>query len=354
MSEANGHMCAALLRGPGDLQLSSVARPVPQPGEVLLKVLAAGVCQTDVHIRHATDSRTPDGTILGHEIAGEIVELGAGVLEWTTGERVVVHPCWSCGKCRTCMAGRENECRATGGRLQPPMTPGVTTNGGMAAYVVAPARTLFPIGDLDPALAAPLTDAGLTPYHAIMSCRELLTPGSTVVVIGLGGLGNMALQILRALTASRIVAMDRSQGAMDASREWADAVLSSDETAVQSVLDMTGGYGADVVLDFVGIDATMQMAVEMIGRGGAIRVVGLSGGTYTFMARSAGNPLPRGVTIMCPYSGTYNDLSEVLALARAGAIRPIVNRFSLTDALSALDKLQAGEIQGRAVLVPGA
>ncbi|MGV0819052.1 NAD(P)-dependent alcohol dehydrogenase [Martelella sp. AMO21009] len=345
-------MRAVRLCGPGDLRLAKVARPAPGPGEVLLKVLAAGLCQTDVHIRRATDSRTPDGTILGHEIAGEVAALGPGVTGWQPGDRVVVHPCWACGRCRACRAGRENECHRTAGRRSPPATPGVTRHGGMADYVVVPASAIFDIGDLDPALAAPLTDAALTSYRAILSCGELLAPGATAVVIGLGGLGNMALQILRAVTGLRCVGIDRSEPAREASRDWADVLYGSEDGTIEAVQALTGGIGAEIVLDFVGTDATLEMAARMVARGGAIRVVGLSGGTLPLLARSANNPLPRGVTVMCPYSGTYNDLVEVIALARSGAIVPPVRRFDLDEALDALDLLEAGEIRGRAVLLP--
>lgn len=342
------------LRAPGDVALADLPRPTAAAGEVVLRVLAAGLCQTDLHIRSASDSRTPDGTTLGHEIAGVVEELGAGVIQWRVGERVVVHPCWSCGTCSACVAGRQNACRRTGGRLNPPPTPGVTKNGGMAEYVSAPASALVSIGDLDPAIAATLTDAALTPYHAIRTCSELLHPGSTTLIIGLGGLGNLAAQILRATTATRIVATDISDEAIEAARPWVDTTLRSDEPALaETIVAMTEGFGVDVVLDFVGNDATLRLAAAVVGRSGAIRVVGLSGGTLPFVARSAGNPLPRGVTITCPYGGTYGDLAAVIALAKRGDIRPLVTRFSLQDAMSAFDALQAGKIRGRAVLIPG-
>jgi propanol-preferring alcohol dehydrogenase len=342
------------LRAPGDVALATLPRPSAGAGEVVLRVLAAGLCQTDLHIRSAADSRTPDGTTLGHEIAGVVEETGAGVTQWRPGDRVVVHPCWSCGACSACLAGRQNACRRTGGRLNPPPTPGVTKNGGMAEYVSAPASALVAIGDLDPAIAATLTDAALTPYHTIRTCSELLHPGSTAVIIGLGGLGNLAAQILRATTATRIIATDISDEAIDAARPWADVTLRSDDPALaDTIVAMTDGFGADVVLDFVGNDATLRLAAAIVGRSGAIRVVGLSGGTYPFVARSAGNPLPRGVSLMCPYGGTYGDLAAVIALARRGDIKPLVTRFPLDNAMRAFDALEAGTIRGRAVLIPG-
>ena len=350
-----GHtMRGVQLREPGNVALTTLPVPAAGAGEVVLRVLAAGLCQTDLHIRSAVDSRTPDGTTLGHEIAGVVEEIGAGVTQWGPGDRVVVHPCWSCGACSACLAGRQNACRRTGGRLNPPPTPGVTKNGGMSDYVSAPASALVSIGDLDPAIAATLTDAALTPYHAIRTCSELLHPGSTAVIIGLGGLGNLAAQILRATTATRVVATDISNEAIDAARPWADVTLRSDDPMfAETIIAMTEGFGADVVLDFVGNDATLRLAAAIVGRSGAIRVVGLSGGAYPFVARSAGNPLPRGVSIMCPYGGTYGDLAAVIALAQRGDIKPLVTRFALDDAMTAFDALESGSIRGRAVLIPG-
>jgi propanol-preferring alcohol dehydrogenase len=346
-------MKAVQLLGPGRVELVETAKPVPGAGQVLLRVLAAGVCQTDLHIRGGATEVAPKGTTLGHEIAGVVDALGEGVLGWRRGDCVVVHPCWSCGRCSACLAGRQNACRNTGSRLTPPATPGVTINGGMAHYVIAPASALVDIGDLDPAVAATLTDAALTPYHAIRSCDGCLFPGSTTVVIGLGGLGNLACQILRATTATRIVALDISDAAIEAARPWADVALRADDAAVgERIGALTDGFGADVVLDFVGTDATLTQAAELVGRYGAIRVVGLSGGVYPYLARSAENPLPRGVTLMCPYSGTYSDLAAVVALARRDAIKPLVSRYPLAQAIRAFDALQAGEVRGRAVLIP--
>lgn len=346
-------MRAMRLKAPGDAGLDDVAPPVAKPDEVLLKVLAAGLCQTDLHICSAADSRTPDGTTLGHEIAGEIVAIGAGVGGWRIGDCVIVHPSWSCGMCSACVAGRQNACRATGGRLLSPPTPGVTVDGGMAQYCAVPARTLVAVPDLDPAEAATLTDAALTAYHAIASCGDRTGPGTATVVVGLGGLGNMAVQILRATTATRIVIVDSSDAAIAASKPWSDLDLCADlPDLAERIVAYTDGIGADTVLDFVGIDATMFLAADVVARYGAIRIVGLNGGSYPFVARSAGNRTPRGVTIMCPYGGTYGDLAAVVALATQGRIKPMITRFPLEQVASAMIALAAGEIRGRAVLIP--
>jgi propanol-preferring alcohol dehydrogenase len=321
---------------------------------VLLKVMAAGVCQTDVHIRHDPSQSTPRGTILGHEIAGEIVQVGRGVQIWKVGDRVVVHPCWACHVCPPCRAGRENACQGNGGRLMPPPTPGVSVNGGMAEYAAVPGSSIIGIGDLDPAVAAILADAGLAPYHSVRLLRDRLTPGTTALVIGVGGLGQFAVQMLRLLTAARIIAIDISDAALALVADTADVTFRADRTDIAKViLAETEGRGVEAVIDLVGSDQTLRLASSVVAPYGAIQAIGLSGGSAPFettLASSIG--LPWGATFMKPYSGTYRDLAEVIALARGGKLKTTIQRFRLDDAVTALDELAAGRIRGRAVLIP--
>ena len=354
MRREEGDMLAVQLVGPGDVRLVRAPVPRARPDEIVLRVLAAGLCQTDVHICSAADSRTPDGTILGHEIAGTVHELGEGVIGWQAGDRVVVHPIWSCGTCSECRAGRENTCRGTGSRLQVPHTAGITRDGGMAEYVAVPARAVMRIpGGLDPAVAAVLTDAGMTPYHAIRTCADHLDRGASVAIIGVGGLGNLAAQILRATTQTKVAAVDLSEAALALTAPWVDCTFhSAGEGIAQDITLFSGGYGVDLVLDFVGSDETLALGAAVVARGGALRVIGLSGGTYQFVARTANNPLPRGVSITCPYGGTYEDLRAVIDLAGHGKIIPPVQKFGLAAALDAIAALAAGKVRGRAVLLP--
>jgi len=345
-------MTALKLLGPGDARLIEVARPEPATGEVLLRVLAAGLCQTDLHICAASDSRTPPGTTLGHEVAGEVVGLGAGVSHVTIGARFAVHPCRSCGACRACLDGHENYCLTTPGRLSPPLTTGVDVDGGMAEFVCVPARTLMSIGGLDPALAAVLADAGLTSYHAVRSTASRLREGSTALVIGVGGLGAMAARYLRATIAAKIIIADISDAALAASADVADVVLRSDMPGFADAVLVASAGGVDAVLDFVGSGSTMAAARDVVRRGGTICVVGLNGGTLPFIARSANNLLPRGVSVTCPYSGSYRDFAEVIAMAAEGQVVPQVTCFPLTQAIEIMGRLQRGEIVGRAVLIP--
>ena len=230
---------------------------------------------------------------------------------------------------------------------------GLGRDGGMAQFLVAPARQLLPIGDLDVAQAAPLTDAGLTPYHAIRVTRRGLRPSGTCVVIGVGGLGHMAVQILAATTASRIIALDLRNDALELAREvGAHHTFRSDADAVAKIRELVGPSpgGADVVLDFVGAQATVDLAGAVVSTGGDIAIVGLAGGALPVGFGS----LPLEVRVTVPFWGTRAELAEVIALARSGRITAHVERFSLSDAGAAYQKLRAGGIRGRAVIIPAA
>ncbi len=347
-------MKAVRLKTPGLVAVEEVEQPRPAKGEVLLRVLAAGVCRTDLHIRHDPGQMTPAGTTLGHEIAGEVAALGEGVSNWSLGDRAVVHPCWACHNCPACRAGRENACQGNGSREVPPPTPGVSVNGGMATFAVVPASSLIAIGNLDPAFAAVLADAGLAPYHSVRLIRDALTPGTTAVVIGLGGLGQFAVQMLRIMTPTKIVALDISDEALALARPVADAVFRADGAGVAGdVLAITGGRGAEVVIDLVGTDQSLRLSASIVAPYGAIQAIGLSAGSVPFetgIVSSIG--LPWGATFMKPYSGSYRDLAEVIALAQEGRLTASIQRFPLNDASLAFDLLESGKVSGRAVLIP--
>jgi propanol-preferring alcohol dehydrogenase len=258
------------------------------------------------------------GVVLGHEIAGRVVEVAGGIENLSPGDLVAVHPVWSCGRCRQCVAGRENACLRTGGRMFPAATPGISVNGGMAEFVAVPASALVQANGVDPALAAVLPDAGLVPYHSINAASDLLRPGSTAVIIGVGGLGP----------------------------------FSSDATdAAERVLEAAGGYGADFVLDLVGNATTLKLAGDVVAPYGAIRVPGLGDGLFEFETSQLATSLPWGASITRPYSGTHQDLHDLVALAKTHAIDVNLVRYSFDDALTAFDDLEAGTINGRAVIV---
>jgi alcohol dehydrogenase, propanol-preferring len=253
-------------------QLREVPVPEPGPGQILVKIGGAGACHSDLHLMEI-----PAGTrsfklpfTLGHENAGWVEKLGPG-------DPVIVYGPWGCGLCMNCRMGMENYCEKPGGP-----TPGGLAgyDGGMAPYLLVPAvRFLVPLRSLDPRDAAPLSDAALTSYHAIKRSLHLLGPGSTAVVIGAGGLGQMAVQILRALSAATtVVAVDTAADKLElAKRMGADEGLLSGDKAVKRVQDMTRGQGAELVLDMVGVNATLQMAAQVSRVLGHLTIVGIGG-----------------------------------------------------------------------------
>ncbi len=329
-------------------------KPIPdiQPNEVLLKVGGAGVCHSDITLIGMGDDSPLIGSTLGHEVAGTVAKVGAEVRGWTEGDGAIVALILCCGECRECVAGRDNQCEVVYPRSAlAPLSPGIGSPGGMADYIAVKSHHLLPLKGLDPIEAAPLADAALTPLHAINSVRDRMVGDATVVTIGLGGLGHMALQILNATTGARIIALDTDPAKLAfAKSHGADLALPSDANAAGRILEKTEGQGADVVLDFVGVQPTVDLAVAVVRGGGAIRFVGLGAGQFTYVA--AANELPWGVNIERAYGGTRAELRQVLALARAGRISVDVMRYALDDAVQAFDDLHHGRIQGRAVLVP--
>jgi propanol-preferring alcohol dehydrogenase len=345
-------MKALQLVGDGRIEVRDVPIPEIAPDEVLVEVAGAGLCHSDLHVLHVEGWPVLPMT-LGHETAGRVAALGSDVSGLAEGEAVLVYLVWACGTCRQCVEGRDNVCSRTAGRHGTPPCPGLGPDGGMAQFVKARARYLEPLGDLDPVTAAPLADAGLTPYHAIEGARHRLTPGSTAVAIGIGGLGHMGLQILRATSGARVVAVDSSEDKLDlARRHGADEVVLAGPDAAGTVLELTAGYGADAVFDFVGSAPTVSLATEIVAPDGALRFVGLGGGTFGFRADADTTALPWGVDVRRSYGGTRRDQRAVLDLARAGKVAVEVNTYSLEDGPRAFADLERGAIPGRAVLVP--
>jgi propanol-preferring alcohol dehydrogenase len=347
-------MMAAQLVAPGRFVVQHVEIPEPAAGEVLLKVAGCGLCGSDVHIVRMEQSPFRLPLTLGHETTGFIEKLGVGVQGFERGQAVLVAGIWGCGRCRACRDGRENACEHWATRSPVPLGPGLGFPGGMAEWMVAPARALFPLGDLDPVRAAPLADAGVTPYHAINLARAHLRSDATVAVIGVGGLGHMALQILRATTACRIVALDTDQERLRAARDHgADAVVLSNAEAPEALMQMTGGLGAEAVFDFVGVDATLKLASQVVATYGTMVVVGLGGGTLSVMADAPPRGTPRwGVSLIRPYGATSRDLFEVIGLAQKGKLAAECELHPLAEATSVLEALARGQVRGRAVLTP--
>jgi len=320
--------------------MKEVPVPEPGPGQVLIRIVGAGACHSDLHLMDWPEGKLPVKVpfTLGHENAGIVHTVGAGVTSVFPGDAVLVYGSWGCGTCRPCRLGRENYCDRAA--ELPAMGGGLGFDGGMAEYMLVPsARFLIPLGDLDPVEAAPLTDAGLTPYAAIQKAKDRLFTGATAAVIGCGGLGHMAIQLLRATTGARVIAYDKDDRKLEAARALgADVLVRPSETIV----------GCDVVLDNVGSDATLALGAKALKAEGKLVIIGLADGTLPVSFFG----LPFGASVLTSYWGSAPELMELVALARAKKIRVDVTRFPLERAMEAYDKLRKGEIRGRAVITP--
>ena len=329
-------------------EFCDIAIREPGPAEVLVKVGGAGVCHSDLHIMEFPGGALPYALpfTLGHENAGWVEKVGPGVQGVASGDAVIVYGVWGCGRCKTCRLGAENYCETAplffGG--------GLGHDGGMATHMIVPAaRYLCPLDRLDPRQAAPLTDAGLTTYHAVKRSLSVLHPGSTAVVIGAGGLGQMAIQILKALSPARVVAVDVSAEKLTAATALgADAVVPSDDQAAAHIREVTHGAGAELVLDIVGSDSTLQLAANVSRRLGHLTLVGVAGGSLPFGYLG----IPNELSIASTFYGSIPELIEVVALAQAGKIRAHVELFPLEQAPQVYQRLHEGKIHGRAVITP--
>lgn len=343
-----------LMRWNSEPELVELPEPEPGPGQVVIRVGGAGACHSDLHLMHDFQPGQmpwdPPFT-LGHENAGWVHALGEGVTGLEIGQPVAVYGPWGCGFCERCRVGVETYCENTSASPAPGGGGGLGADGGMSEFMLIPhPRFLVPLPDgLDPVSAAPITDAGLTPYHAIRRSWGKLPPGSTAVVIGVGGLGHMGVQILKATTAARIIAVDTREAALKlALASGADQALLSGKDTAAEIRSATGDRGADVILDFVGSDATLAMAGAAARMVGDITIVGIAGGTLPVSFFSP----PYEVSVQSTYWGSRPELIEVLDLAARGLVSPTIVTYPLERAVEAYRRLQAGELSGRAVITP--
>jgi propanol-preferring alcohol dehydrogenase len=336
-------------------ELVEVPKPTPGPGEVVVRIGGSGACHSDLHLMHDFDASAglPWGPpfTLGHENAGWVDSVGEGVTSVTEGQAVAVYGPWGCGDCPRCRLGIETYCENPLGAPVPGGGGGLGMDGGMADYMLVPdARQVLVLPDgLDPAHAAPLTDAGLTPYHAVRRSWAKLPPEAVAVVIGVGGLGHMGVQALKATTAATIIAVDaRPEALALATAMGADHVIAASDTAADQIRALTGGKGADVVLDFVGSDPTIALGAAVVRQLGDLTVVGIGGGSLSFSFFS----VPYEASLQTTYWGSRPELGEVLLLGSRGLLTPRVTIYSLDDAAQAYVDMQDGKIEGRAVIVP--
>jgi propanol-preferring alcohol dehydrogenase len=330
-------------------RIEDVRKPSPGPGQVLIRIGGAGVCHSDLHVMEEDLGFKPPFT-LGHENAGWVSALGEGVTGFKEGDAVGVYGPWGCGRCHACQRSMENYCENWA--QMPGFGGGLGLDGGMAEFMLVPsARLLVPLGGLSPAQAAPLSDAALTPYHAIKRALPHLHADSTVVVVGVGGLGHMAIQLLRVLAPVRIVAADIDDKKLQqAATLGADEIVNNRDAAaaLERIQQITGPRGAGLVLDCTGVQPTVDLGAKLLGRNSVWTIVGLGGGRHDFRHGST----PYGTSMSIPYWGSRVELMEVIAMAREGRIHAETTEFPLTQAADVYARLKAGQITGRAVLVP--
>ena len=328
--------------------LDRVPVPRPGPGQVLLRVDAAGLCHSDLHIMDSAEGVLPYELpfTLGHEVVGTVVALGDGADAAWLGRTCGVHGVWSCGECRKCRAGRDNYCV----RLTGAIGGGTGMDGGLAEFMLVPStRHLVEVDPAGGPSLAPLTDAGLTAYHAVVS-QPVDPAGAIVVVIGVGGLGHLAVQVLAARSPEVVIAVDPRESARAlALRLGAHHAVASVAGARELVAELSQGTGADMVLDFVGAPGTMDAASQLMATGGALTVVGSAGGHLTV---DKSGSLPRGWRVDAPFWGPHRHLQEVFALAADGGLTAVVEVRGLDEALEAYQDLRHGRAAGRLVVVP--
>lgn len=328
-----------------------VPQPDPGPGQVLIKVAAAGLCHSDLHVIHDLDEgvfRAELPFTMGHENAGWVEALGPGAAGLEVGQAVAVYGPLGCGHCARCQMGDENIC--DNGATLPGAGWGLGVDGGMAAYMVVDSpRQLAPIGDLAPHLAAPLTDAAVTPYRAIRRSLDVLRPGSTVLVQGVGGLGHLAVQMLTQMCPATIVAVDAKPNARElAAHLGAHHTLAPGEDAAAEIMEITKGRGVDLTLDIVGAEATIALALAVARAGSRIVLVGAAGGTVAYHLWAT----KFEVQLTTSMWGSVSDLRDVIAMAQLGQLAPQVTTFGFEEIPDAFHHLESGTLDGRAVILP--
>lgn len=330
-----------------NLEMAEVPIPEVQgPLDVIVKIGGAGVCRTDLHILEGQWAEKSGVTLpytIGHENAGWVHAVGSAVTNVREGDKVILHPLVTCGLCRACRSGDDVHCETSD-------FPGIDTNGGYADYLRTNARTVVKIDDsLEPSAVAALADAGLTAYHAAAKAARRLTPRDKCVVIGAGGLGHIGIQVLEALSPAELIVIDRNADAVKlALTLGADHAVVADGTQVDQVMELTRGFGAEVVLDFVGENGSTAEGLAMTRRAGDYHVIGYGENVDvpTIDLVSAEKNIVGNLV------GSYNDLCDLMSLAARGAVNLHTQTYSLDDFQSAIDDLDNGRVRGRAILVP--
>jgi NAD+-dependent secondary alcohol dehydrogenase Adh1 len=328
-------------------ELADVPAPeVTGPFDVVVRIGGAGVCRTDLHIlegQWAEKSGVVLPYTIGHENAGWVQAVGAAVTNVAEGDKVIVHPLVTCGLCPACRRGDDVHCANSD-------FPGIDTAGGYAELLKTSARSVVKLDDsLEPADVAALADAGLTAYHAAAKAARRLRPGDKCVVIGAGGLGHIGIQVLKAISPAQLIVVDRNPAAVRLAESiGADHGVVGDGSHVDAVRELTGGEGAEVVIDFVGEGGATADGVAMLRRAGDYHVVGYGENIDVPTI----DIISTEINFIGNLVGSYSDLCELMVLAAQDKVKLHTTKYPLDRYQDALDDLDGGRIRGRAILVP--
>jgi len=343
-------MKAMVLEAPNTaFVLKQLPDPEPAPGEAIARVLA---CGSGLTIQHVKAGRTPAGfpLIIGHEITGEIVEVGLGVSNIAAGDPVTAYFYLSCGHCRWCVANLEPLCDNTGGHV------GRNCDGGYAEFIKLPARNFIKLPDgLDykarPAEAGIISDALATPLKVLKRAR--IKAGETVAVFGAGG-GLGIHQVMMARWArTRVIAVETRAEKFDACREAGanEVVDGSSGNVTEALLELTNGQGVDVTIDYVSITATLEAGARALGKRGRLVTLGGAGQAFQADARAM---LQKEQDLLGSRYVSRTDILEALELVVRGEIRPLVTDILPLEEAEALhEAVEKGEVTGRAALTIG-
>ena len=329
------------------MEMTDIPKPeIDGPLDVIVRIGGAGVCRTDLHVLEGQWEAKSNVTLpytIGHENAGWVDAVGSAVTNVAVGDKVILHPLITCGLCRACRAGDDVHCENN-------QFPGIDTDGGYAEYLKTTARSVVKLDDsLEPADVAALADAGLTAYHAAAKVARDTRPGETCVVIGAGGLGHIGIQVLNAICGVTIVVVDRNPDAVKLALDvGAHHGIVADGSHVEKILEMTGGNGAEAVLDFVGEGGATKEGVAMLRQAGNYYVVGY-GENIDIPTIDV---ISTEINFIGNLVGSYNDLGELMTLAAQGKVSLHTSTYALDDFATALADLDAGKVRGRAILIP--
>jgi NAD+-dependent secondary alcohol dehydrogenase Adh1 len=329
------------------LKVENVDEPkVLGPLDVVVRIGAAGLCRTDLHIQEgqwAEKSQVALPYTPGHENAGWVHEVGPAVTNVEVGDTVIVHPFISCGLCGPCRGGDDMHC--LNGSF-----PGLNRDGGFADLLLTSARSVVKLDpSVQPQEIAALADAGLTAIHAVKKAIPILSAGTRAVVIGAGGLGHIGIQCLKAMTPAEIIVIDPSEPALALAREvGADHTIKVDGTHVDTVREMTDGLGAEAIIDFVGEKGAIEDGIAMIRDGGFYYVIGY-GENINIPTIDV---ISREISFIGNLVGTYNDLAELMTLTAQGKVSLRTTTYSLDAINDAMADLDGGRLPGRGILVP--